>query len=104
MDSEEVDIGTIRSLEAISLDPSHPRVDTSFSPKSSLRGLSSPSAPDIVEDYSKVPSTAFTPSHLKTLPYIRHTSGANSDPELPALGVEKIPRVRRWILCLAVGK
>ena|SRR5882724_3308640 len=104
MDSEEVDIGTIRSLEAISLVPSHLRVDTSFFPKSSVRGLSSPSAPDIVEDFSKILPSTFSPSRVKMLPYIRHKSGANSDPELPPLGIENIPMVRRWILCLAIGK
>ena len=106
MDSEEVDIGTVRNLEASSWTSPHFQVDhpvVSMSPRRP-GGLTSPSAPDIIEDSlsNQLQNTTAALPRVKTLPQLRQNSAATADP--PALDVDNITKMRRWMLGVAVGK
>lgn len=107
MDDEEVDIATVRNLAASSWIPPYLQVETSrLSPSPViLGGLTSPSAPDIIEDSGSNQLRASPVlGRSKTLANLRHKSGAISDPDLSGLDNEQLAQIRRWILGIAVGK
>lgn len=113
MDDEEVDIGTVRNLEASSWIPPRLQVESALLLKPPFRGLASPSAPNITEDphssqpedlHSSQSQNGATLTRIKTLPHLRHKSGALSDPDLPTVNVGNLAKIRRWILGVAVGK
>ncbi|KAF8577586.1 DUF1630-domain-containing protein [Ramaria rubella] len=95
MDNDEVDIGMVRNLEASSWIPPHLELDsTAFPADSPLRGFASPSTPDITKDTFPNPIRRnSTLNRVKTLPQLRQT-----EPGLPALDIDKIKQIRRWIL------
>lgn len=104
MDTEEVDIGTVRNLEASSWIPHHLQIDPFVASKTpqSLGGLTTPSAPHIIQDsLSNQSQRALT--RVKTPPQLRQKS-ATSDIDLVVLDVDNLTKIRRWIVGVAVGK
>ena len=97
-DKEEVDIGQLTMVTYTDASPSRPRRAST-----AHRRMSSISYPDLSD--AKViekPTSSRTVSRSKTLP--RHPQVQSPTPTGLPVDLAKLPKMRRWILGLVLGK